>query len=99
METERWRLTAGEPACTVRTGAVSAAEVVRASLERIASVNPRVNAAADVLEESALGATRELDRKRLAGEELGFLAGAALHGREDSGRGRIRHPAPSRRAR
>ena len=44
--------------------AISSGELVRAHLERIDAVNPRLNAAVEVLGESALAAARESDARR-----------------------------------
>ena len=59
----------------IRKGEISAAELVRAHLERIAEVNPRINAAVEVLGDRALGEAQEIDRRRAGGEPLGPLAG------------------------
>jgi amidase len=83
MENPLWRLTASELANAIATGEVRADEVVRAHLERIATVNPKVNAITNVLEESAIETAREVDRKRLAGHELGPLAGVPFTVKEN----------------
>jgi amidase len=59
----------------IRDGQISSVELVRAHLERIAEVNPRINAAIEVLGDPALREAREIDRRRAAGEALGPLAG------------------------
>lgn len=78
-----WCLTASELAGKIRQGEVGAVEAIRAYVARIAAVNPAVNAITNVLEVSALEAARELDRKRLAGEELGPLAGVPVTVKEN----------------
>ena len=83
MDNGLWRLTASELANAIATGEVGAVEVVRAHLERIATTNPRVNAITNVLEESAIEAAHEVDRKRLAGHELGPLAGVPFTVKEN----------------
>lgn len=83
MDSGLWRLTASELANAIAIGEVGAVEVVRAHLARIATVNPRVNAITKVLEESAIEAAREVDRKRLAGHELGPLAGVPFTVKEN----------------
>ncbi len=83
MERGLWCLTASELAGKIRRGEVGAVETVHAYLERIATVNPEVNAITNVLEESALKAAHELDWKRLAGEELGPLAGVPFTVKEN----------------
>jgi amidase len=47
----------------IREGAVSSVELITAHLERIAEVNPALNAAIDILEESALAAARASDAR------------------------------------
>jgi amidase len=59
----------------IRDGAVSAAELVEAHLQRIERVNPKLNAVVEVLAESARQAARLVDRQRAQGAQLGPLAG------------------------
>src|SRR5262245_2857693 len=66
---------ASEVAAAVRAGRTSASAVVRAALARIAADDPVLNAFTAVLEERALARARALDNARLAGRELGPLAG------------------------
>jgi len=68
-------LPATEQAALLRSGAVSATELVREHLDRIASLNDSVNAIVTLLPERALAAAAEADRLRAAGAEL-----APLHG-------------------
>lgn len=82
-ENELWPLEASELARLLASGEVSAAEVVEAHLERIAAVNPRVNAVTRLLDDSARQAARETDRRRAAGEELGPLAGVPFTVKEN----------------
>ncbi|MEU4116615.1 amidase [Kitasatospora sp. NPDC028055] len=70
-----WKLPAAAIAAAVRSGEVSALEVVDAHLARIAEVNPHVNAVTQVLADRARAAARETDRLRATGEQLGPLAG------------------------
>ncbi len=56
-------------------GVVSSVELVRAHLERIHEVNPALNAAVDVLEESALREARMADERRAKGAQRGRLDG------------------------
>lgn len=60
---------AGELAARVRAGDVSAEEVVAAHLERIARIEPAMNAFQAVLDGEALAAARDLDAR----DELGDL--------------------------
>ncbi|MCK8676648.1 amidase [Streptomyces lichenis] len=70
-----WRLPATEQAAAVRRGEVTAAELVDSHLERVAEVNPRLNAVTRLLAERAREAAAATDRRRAAGERLGPLAG------------------------
>ncbi|MEV6978752.1 amidase [Kitasatospora sp. NPDC093806] len=70
-----WTLTATAQARAVRTGEVSATELVDAHLTRIAEVNPEVNAITQLLADRARADAAATDRRRAAGEPLGPLAG------------------------
>ncbi|MET8976544.1 amidase [Streptomyces sp. NPDC004539] len=70
-----WTMTAAAQAEAVRSGEISAAELVDSHLERIAEVNPRVNAVTQVTAERARAGAARVDGRRAAGEELGPLAG------------------------
>ena len=76
--TELTRRTAAELAAMVASGEVSAVEVARAHLDRIAAVDDRVHAFLHVDTEGALAAAAEVDRRRAAGETLGPLAGVPV---------------------
>lgn len=62
-------------AADVRAGRISAQAVIRAFLERIAAVNPVLNAYTDVTAERALAAAVAIDDRHARGEALGPLAG------------------------
>jgi aspartyl-tRNA(Asn)/glutamyl-tRNA(Gln) amidotransferase subunit A len=62
----------------VAAGRLSAIEVCRASLARIESVNPALNAFNHVAAERALARAAEVDRARAAGVTLGPLAGVPV---------------------
>jgi amidase len=70
-----WNLSASELASKVASGETSALQVIENHLQRIELVNPEVNGIVNVLEDSALEAAKEVDRRRAAGETLGVLAG------------------------
>jgi aspartyl-tRNA(Asn)/glutamyl-tRNA(Gln) amidotransferase subunit A len=72
------RKPAAELAGLVASGEVSAVEVARAHLDRIAAVDERVHAFLHVDSEGALAAAAEVDRRRAAGETLGPLAGVPI---------------------
>lgn len=59
----------------IRDGELSAAELIYAHLRRIEQVNPRLNAAVEVLGGPAREAARQVDRQRAQGAPLGPLAG------------------------
>jgi aspartyl-tRNA(Asn)/glutamyl-tRNA(Gln) amidotransferase subunit A len=62
----------------VRSREVSAEEVTRAHLQRIAAVEPKVDAFLNVLEERALGAARRIDADLAEGRPVGALAGVPV---------------------
>ncbi|KMY65879.1 hypothetical protein AAU61_19805 [Desulfocarbo indianensis] len=70
-----WRLGAGEIVSAIAKKEISCQEAVRAHLDRIQAVNPKVNAVTVALTGDALRAAEVLDRKLAQGEEVGPLAG------------------------
>ncbi|MFE1576834.1 amidase [Streptomyces fradiae] len=84
MKDALWRMPAAEQAEAVRRAEVSAVELVDSHLERIAEVNPRVNAVTRLMAESARQAAARTDRRRAAGEELGPLAGVPFTVKEST---------------
>ncbi|WP_425405512.1 AtzE family amidohydrolase [Hwanghaeella sp.] len=62
----------------VKSGTVRAEDVTRDALDRIKSLNPKVNAFTDVTAERALTEARRVDAERDAGKKLGPLAGAPI---------------------
>ncbi|PFG38265.1 amidase [Georgenia soli] len=75
IDTELWRPGATALAGLIRSGQVSAVDVVEAHLRRIEQVNPAVNAVVHVMGEEALDRAREADRAVAAGAELPVLHG------------------------
>ena len=65
-------------AAQVRAGAISAVEVVEATLARIAALNPKLNAICTLAADEALSAARDLDRRLRRGEHGGALAGVPV---------------------
>ncbi|MBV9398073.1 MAG: hypothetical protein JO062_08835 [Bryobacterales bacterium] len=59
----------------IRDGEISAKELIEAHIERIAEINPCLNAVVEVLEKSAREAAGRVDRQRARGEVLPALAG------------------------
>jgi len=62
----------------VAAGRVSAVEVCRAALDRIAAVNASLNAFNLIAADRALARAQEVDDRRAAGEALGPLAGVPI---------------------
>src|SRR5207244_1430771 len=62
----------------VRTGRVSSRELVQHALDRIAALNPRVNAFVAVDEHAAQKAAAEIDAQVASGQDPGPLAGIPL---------------------
>ncbi|MEU8081831.1 Asp-tRNA(Asn)/Glu-tRNA(Gln) amidotransferase subunit GatA [Catellatospora citrea] len=72
------KLTAAELGAKIAAGDVSAEEVTRAHLDRIAEVDGRVHAFLHVDDEGAVQAARAVDARRAAGDKLGPLAGVPI---------------------
>jgi aspartyl-tRNA(Asn)/glutamyl-tRNA(Gln) amidotransferase subunit A len=72
------RLTAAELSARLAAGEVSATEVTRAHLDRIAAVDDRVHAFLHVAADEALAQAAEVDNKRKMGEALPELAGVPI---------------------
>jgi aspartyl-tRNA(Asn)/glutamyl-tRNA(Gln) amidotransferase subunit A len=72
------RRTAADLAGAIAGGEVSAVEVTRAHLDRIAAVDERVHAFLHVDPDGAVAAARAVDERLAAGEPLGPLAGVPL---------------------
>jgi aspartyl-tRNA(Asn)/glutamyl-tRNA(Gln) amidotransferase subunit A len=76
--TDVTRATAAELGRLIGSGEVSAEEVTRAHLDRIAAVDDQVHAFLHVDAEGAITAARAVDSARARGEELGPLAGVPI---------------------
>jgi aspartyl-tRNA(Asn)/glutamyl-tRNA(Gln) amidotransferase subunit A len=72
------RMTAAEIAGLIASGEVSAVQVARAHLDRVAHTDGKVHAFLHVSADRALKAARAIDARRAAGEPLGPLAGVPL---------------------
>jgi amidase len=70
--------TAVDLAAAIRSREVSCVEVMRAHLESIERVNPKVNAIVTLLPERALASAAEADRRLQRGEEVGPLHGLPI---------------------
>ena len=73
--TELWGLGASDLADAISQKKVSSREVVQAHLDRIAAVNPRLNAITRVLADDALRAADDADRALASGADVGPLHG------------------------
>jgi aspartyl-tRNA(Asn)/glutamyl-tRNA(Gln) amidotransferase subunit A len=78
MSDDLTRMTAAELSKELHSGTVSATEVTRAHLDRIAAAEDDVHAFLHVAADEALAAARTVDDRRAAGEELGPLAGVPV---------------------
>jgi len=76
--TDLTELTAAQMAAAVAAGEISAVELTRAHLERIARTDVQVRAFLHVAQHSALAAASAIDARRAVGEPLGPLAGVPL---------------------
>ncbi|MDG4649724.1 amidase family protein [Roseibacterium sp. SDUM158017] len=76
--TQTWELTASRIAADVRARRMSATEVTQAHLDRLASVNPRINAVVQEFPDEALAAAREVDAAIARGEDPGPLCGVPV---------------------
>lgn len=78
-----WMSQAVEIANAVRRGETSAVEVVDSHLQRIAELNPKINAVTQILADSARRSAEDIDRRRAVGEKLGPLAGVPFTVKEN----------------
>ena len=75
---ELWAQSATEIAALVRAGRVSAEEVTMVHLDRIARLNPELNAIVQEFPEEAMAEARAVDAKIARGEDAGPLAGVPV---------------------
>src|SRR6476646_2361663 len=75
ISSELWRLSASEVARLVRTRKVSAREVADAALQRLDSVNPRINAIVDCRPDLVREQADRVDCVLTRGDDPGPLAG------------------------
>ena len=69
---------ATELAAAIRAKRVSPTEAVEAALDRVATVNPTINALVTVTEDLARTAARDVETRLMRGEPLGPLAGVPI---------------------
>src|SRR5688572_969022 len=74
---------AGAIAAAVRAGEASALDVVESHLERIARLNPEVNALSVVFADRARAAAADVDAALAAGDDPGPLAGVPFSVKEN----------------
>ena len=75
---ELWQLPAAEVSRMVRSRDVSAREVTESALQRLADVNPAINAVVADMPDEARAAAKEVDDALTRGEEPGPLAGVPV---------------------
>lgn len=75
---EIWKWTASEIAQAVRSREISSVEVTQAHLDRLAMVNPQVNAVVQEFPGEALEAAERVDRQIAAGHDPGPLCGVPV---------------------
>jgi amidase len=80
---ELWRLPATGLTRLLRSGEVSAVEITRSVLERLAHANPAINAVVVEMPEEALAAAGEIDAALRRGEDPGPLAGVPVTTKEN----------------
>ncbi len=73
-----WQWTAVQTAAAIRGGAISAEEAVKAAIERMNAVNPRLNAVVVDLSAEALKAAKAADRARAKGADLPPMHGVPI---------------------
>lgn len=83
MQNELWRLGVVELAKAIREKQVSSREVIQAHLDRINTVNSRLNAVTIVLDEDALRAAEAVDQDLAKGATLGPLHGIPMTVKEN----------------
>jgi aspartyl-tRNA(Asn)/glutamyl-tRNA(Gln) amidotransferase subunit A len=76
--TDLWRLSAEAIAAAVRSGEISALEVLDECLRHTQEVEPGVGAYLEIFEEESRAAAAGIDQKRRDGEALGALAGVPV---------------------
>ncbi|MBO1074024.1 amidase family protein [Roseomonas marmotae] len=76
--TALWRLTATETVARIAARDISAREATQAALDRLAAVNPAINAVVQEMPEQALAAADAVDAAIARGEAPGPLAGVPV---------------------
>ncbi len=78
MTDQLWRLSAVETAALIKDGVTSSSDVVEAHLERLAEVNPDLNAVTNEFPDAARAAAKAADDRLAVGEDIGPLHGVPV---------------------
>ena len=78
MSNDLWRWSATDLANAIAVGQISSREAAQSSLDRIAKVNPALNAVVEVLSDEALSAADQADAAVRTGARLGPLHGVPV---------------------
>ncbi len=78
MRDKLWSWTAAELAQAIAAGDISSVEATESALDRMAAINPLINAVVDPLEDDALDAAETADRARERGVSQGPLCGVPV---------------------
>ena len=78
MSTDPNSLSARELAARIRRGELKATDVIRDTLDRVAKLNPQVNAIVQDCSEDAMAEAEALDARIARGEQVGALAGVPV---------------------
>ena len=73
-----WEETAQKITLKIQRRKISAEEVTQSALDRLASVNPSINAVVDRFDQDALHEAQQIDAKLNAGKTVGILAGVPV---------------------
>ena len=73
-----WHLSAAQAAAKVRAGEVSARELAQSALDRLAAVNPAINAVVDFRPEDVLSQADAVDAALSRNQDPGILAGVPI---------------------
>src|SRR4051812_37340539 len=73
-----WQWSASETAAAIRSGAISSLEVTETHIQRMRSVNPKLNAVVVDLSEEARRAAKAADNAKAKGAEFGLLHGVPI---------------------
>ncbi|MDF1749866.1 MAG: amidase family protein [Alphaproteobacteria bacterium] len=75
---ELWRLSAADLSAKIRSGAITAEAATESALDRLAAVNPKLNAVVQEMPDEARAAAKRIDQAVAQGENPGCLAGVPV---------------------